>query len=108
MNINRRTFIKASSIASVGLMANSPVFANEYPTVRVPLSQRKFSSPIIEATIKRMKTSIKDAEVAWMFENCFPNTLDTTVNYQIKNNRPDTFVITGDIHAMWLRAHVLC
>ncbi|MEA5426994.1 glycoside hydrolase family 125 protein [Arcicella lustrica] len=103
MNINRRTFIKASSIASAGLLANSPVFANEYPTVRVPLSQRKFSSPIIEATIKRMKTSIKDAEVAWMFENCFPNTLDTTVNYQIKNNRPDTFVITGDIHAMWLR-----
>lgn len=38
-----------------------------------------------------------------MFENCYPNTLDTTVKFQIKNGRPDTFVITGDIHAMWLR-----
>ena len=39
----------------------------------------------------------------WMFENCFPNTLDTTVRYRVKNGRPDTFVITGDIDAMWLR-----
>jgi meiotically up-regulated gene 157 (Mug157) protein len=38
-----------------------------------------------------------------MFENCFPNTLDTTVTYSTKNGRPDTFVITGDIDAMWLR-----
>ena len=38
-----------------------------------------------------------------MFENCFPNTLDTTVRYRVKNGRPDTFVITGDIDAMWLR-----
>ena len=38
-----------------------------------------------------------------MFENCFPNTLDTTVEYTILNGKPDTFVITGDIHAMWLR-----
>ena len=38
-----------------------------------------------------------------MFENCFPNTLDTTVNFSILNGKPDTFVITGDIDAMWLR-----
>jgi meiotically up-regulated gene 157 (Mug157) protein len=29
--------------------------------------------------------------------------LDTTVRYEIKDGRPDTFVITGDIEAMWLR-----
>ena len=38
-----------------------------------------------------------------MFENCFPNTLDTTVEFQMLDGRPDTYVITGDIDAMWLR-----
>ena len=41
--------------------------------------------------------------MAWIFENCFPNTLDTTVNYYQKNGKPYTYVITGDIDAMWLR-----
>ena len=35
-----------------------------------------------------------------MFERCFLNTLETTV----QTLRPgDTFIITGDIEAMWLR-----
>jgi len=39
-----------------------------------------------------------------MFENCFPNTLDTTVHYEEDaDGNPDTFVYTGDIHAMWGR-----
>jgi meiotically up-regulated gene 157 (Mug157) protein len=39
-----------------------------------------------------------------MFENCFPNTLDTTVrNYTTVDGDDDTLVYTGDIHAMWLR-----
>lgn len=39
-----------------------------------------------------------------MFSNCFPDTLDTTVTFtQRAEGRADTFVITGDIDAMWLR-----
>ena len=39
-----------------------------------------------------------------MFSNCFPNSLDTTVHFRhFEDGRPDTFVYTGDIHAMWLR-----
>ena len=38
-----------------------------------------------------------------MFGNCFPNTLDTTVDFSVVNGKPDTYVITGDIDAMWLR-----
>ena len=38
-----------------------------------------------------------------MFENCYPNTIDTTVDYEIIDGKPDTFIITGDIDAMWLR-----
>lgn len=90
-------------MAGAGVLMAPAVFANSFPTVRLPAAQRKFSSSTIEATISRMKNAIKDPELAWLFENCFPNTLDTTVHYKIKDGRPDTFVITGDIHAMWLR-----
>ncbi len=101
--LNRRQFLQTSSLVSMGFLVKSPVFASDFPQVRVPSSQRKFNSPAIEATIERMKGSIKDTEMAWLFENCFPNTLDTTVHFKLKEGRPDTFVITGDIHAMWLR-----
>ena len=32
-----------------------------------------------------------------------PNTLDTTVESFVPTNPPNTFVITGDINATWLR-----
>ncbi|MES2517065.1 MAG: glycoside hydrolase family 125 protein [Bacteroidota bacterium] len=102
-NINRRKFIQNTTIASVGLLLNAKGNTNLFPTVRIPSEKRNFNSPIIEATIERVKKRIKDPELSWLFENCFPNTLDTTVNFKIKDKRPDTFVITGDIHAMWLR-----
>ncbi len=64
---------------------------------------RNFTSIAVEKRIEQVKASIKDPELAWMFENCYPNTLDTTVSYSEQGGKPDTFVITGDIHAMWLR-----
>ncbi|MGN6566983.1 MAG: glycoside hydrolase family 125 protein, partial [Flavipsychrobacter sp.] len=53
--------------------------------------------------IVEIKTNIGNKELAWLFENCFPNTLDTTVDFCVINGQPDTYVITGDIDAMWLR-----
>lgn len=70
---------------------------------RPPLDKRTFTSDAIESQIKKIKSTIKDKELAWMFENCYPNTLDTTVDYEIIDGKPDTFIITGDIDAMWLR-----
>ena len=74
-----------------------------YPVVRVPAEKRHFKSTAIEAAIAEFKANVKNRELAWLFENCFPNTLDTTVFYTEKDSLPDTYVITGDINAMWLR-----
>lgn len=38
-----------------------------------------------------------------LFADCFSNTLETTVQFTKADGRPDAFVITGDIAAMWLR-----
>ncbi|MFZ4462601.1 MAG: glycoside hydrolase family 125 protein [Bacteroidales bacterium] len=65
--------------------------------------KRKFTSKAVEETIQKVKASMADKELAWMFENCFPNTLDTTVTFTETNGEPSTYVITGDIDAMWLR-----
>ena len=66
---------------------------------------RLFRSNTIEKKIAEVKKQLKGAPyLAWMFENCFPNTLDTTVHYSTTDDGDDdTFVYTGDIHAMWLR-----
>ena len=74
-----------------------------FPTVRVPKGQRKFSSQAVEDLIATVQRGMKNKEMAWLFGNCFPNTLDTTVDFEMLNGRPDTYVITGDIDAMWLR-----
>lgn len=74
-----------------------------FPIVRTAPSKRKFTSKAVEQAIAEFRKNVKNKELAWLFENCFPNTLDTTVFHTTKNGRPDTYVITGDIDAMWLR-----
>jgi hypothetical protein len=64
---------------------------------------RRFSSAAIEAIISDIKRQLADPVLGTMFERCFPNTLDTTVFPETLEGKPDTFVITGDIDAMWLR-----
>ena len=77
-----------------------------FPSRRPAPGDRRFTSAVVEETIQSLKPQIADPELAWLFENCFPNTLDTTVDYRESGGEggvPDTFVITGDIDAMWLR-----
>ena len=111
--ITRRNFLKAGSLglAAVALTGKETVFAQAgagikqtgYVSKRPELSKRNFTSKAVEETIVQVKKQLKDPKLAWMFENCFPNTLDTTVHFRTIDKRPDTFVYTGDIHAMWLR-----
>ena len=74
-----------------------------YQSKRPVSEDRLFVSKAVEEKIKVVKGMLTNIRLAWMFENCFPNTLDTTVHYRILDGEDDTFVYTGDIHAMWLR-----
>lgn len=75
-----------------------------FPDRRPPPDERRFTSPAVEALIDEVSSNIADAELTWLFRNCLPNTLDTTVRFaRDAAGRPDTYVITGDIDAMWLR-----
>jgi len=76
---------------------------SSFPVVRTPEDKRRFKSRAVERTIETIRARIGNKELAWMFENCFPNTLDTTVDFQVVDGRPDTYLVTGDIDAMWLR-----
>ena len=106
---NRRNFLKNTGIATATFALASPVTAlntnssGGFTTKRPEPEKRKFTSKAVEATISRIKSQIKDPKLTWLFENCYPNTLDTTVNYKLIDGKPDTFVVTGDINAMWLR-----
>ncbi|WP_415324401.1 glycoside hydrolase family 125 protein [Chryseobacterium sp. MMS23-Vi53] len=104
--LDRRNFIKKSSLglSFFALPTSAKIlFTDDYVSKRPNLEKRKFTSQAVENTIKTIKKSIADPELAWMFENCFPNTLDTTVKFYVKDSKPFTYVITGDIDAMWLR-----
>ena len=79
--------------------------STRYASKRPTPEERLFRSNVIEEKIRQVKKLLKHSPyLAWMFENCFPNTLDTTVHYtEDSDGTPDTFVYTGDIHAMWGR-----
>ncbi|ESZ95199.1 hypothetical protein SBOR_4430 [Sclerotinia borealis F-4128] len=82
---------------------------------------RTFSSPLVEKIIDDMSLKMINKDLARLFENAFPNTLDTTVRWHVDGTTKHTelkarsagdsqkwqgaqsFVVTGDINAEWLR-----
>ena len=79
---------------------------------------RTFSSTAVEGVIKDVTSRMKDKDLARIFENAFPNTLDTTVRWHVTGKQkhghqkyyqdgawegPQSFIVTGDINAEWLR-----
>ena len=96
------TAVGASLTVEIPLAFSTPS-QRDFSSVRPAPSERKFNSVAVETKIAEVKRAIADPELAWLFENCFPNTLDTTVKLGMRDGRPDTLVITGDINAMWLR-----
>ena len=104
--ITRRTWIKG---AATWLL--SAPFAESFassrkidlPNARPAVADRRFRSEAVEERIELVRRKIADPALATIFVNCFPNTLDTTVIPGTFEGKPDTFVVTGDIDAMWLR-----
>ncbi len=54
----------------------------KYVSNRPAVGDRLFTSQAVENEIVRIKNLPANAKLAWMFGNCFPNTLDTTVRYR--------------------------
>ncbi|TLD03575.1 uncharacterized protein PgNI_11731 [Pyricularia grisea] len=103
----------------------------KFPLVRPSPECRTFRLPSLEALLERMKGVIKDPDLYRLFENSYPNTLDTMIKWKgyarqpaappamaggAEQQQPEvgsqlgpetdeelTYVITGDIDAMWLR-----
>ena len=49
---------------------------------RPEVSKRLFRSNAVEKEILRVQKLLKNEKLAWMFTNCFPNTIDTTVHFR--------------------------
>ena len=92
----------ASVVAFVSLTSLS---AQTYESRRPLEKDRLFVSEVVEKKVAEVASQLTDPKLSWMFVNCFPNTLDTTVHFDKDGNegRGDTFIYTGDIAAMWLR-----
>lgn len=91
----------------------------ELPSQRPKKYCRTFESPLVEKVIKDLNERIVDPDLARLFENAFPNTLDTTVRWHVDGTEkprfskrkwssdawkgPQSFIVTGDINAEWLR-----
>ena len=103
----------------------------ELPQMRPDPDARTFSSPTVDAAIARLVPRFKDKQLATcgslplpllpppcltaptlllpgcrLFSNALPNALDTTVIHSQEDaaiGPYDTFIITGDIDAMWQR-----
>ncbi|KAJ5166033.1 hypothetical protein N7492_006329 [Penicillium capsulatum] len=81
---------------------------------------RTFSSSAVEKVIEDVTSRLVDKDLAQLFRNAFPNTLDTTIRWHRNSTDSSssrrreehtsaaweglqTFIVTGDINAEWLR-----
>jgi len=95
---------KSCTIIILGVLVPFLCCAQPYQSRRPEEKDRLFRSEAVEAKIREVTAQLTNPKLAWMFANCYPNTLDTTVHFgKDEDGNPRTFVYTGDIHAMWLR-----
>jgi hypothetical protein len=100
MRIDRRTLLAGGAALA---LAPAPAATRDFISKRPAPADRRFTSVAVEREIARVSALIADPELRWLFANCYPNTLDTTVKMGMVDGKPDAFVITGDIPCLWLR-----
>ena len=92
------------AVAKVDTQAMGKAWDDHTTDRRPAVEDRNFVSVAVENKINEIAALLTNEKLRWMFINCYPNTLDTTVYYRDdEDGGEDTFVYTGDIHAMWLR-----
>jgi len=78
-------------------------FGNFQNWVRPSPHNRAFYSPELDEYLNEISHRIENQEIRQLFVNTFANTLDTTAYNYIRGGKNHTYIITGDIEAMWLR-----
>ena len=93
--------VRALALALVATIARA---ACVIPPKRPAPSDRTFVSPVIDSAIAALVPRFLDVNMATLFANTLPNALDTTILlHNSSAGAEDTFLVTGDIPAMWLR-----
>jgi hypothetical protein len=93
--------------------------SRKFPYQRPSPECRTFNLPAMESLIERMKGVIKDPDLFRLFENSYPNTLDTMIKWRgyakeeesedqiplenASTSEELTYVITGDVRSISLR-----
>jgi len=103
MAVERRNLLIGAAALAIGPAGRRADAQPPYVSRRPPISQRRFRSAAVDQAIEALVRRIADPQLAWMVANALPNTLDTSVDVSGDDAAPDTFIITGDIDAMWLR-----
>jgi hypothetical protein len=116
--------LAGTSVVTVGVRAQCPDYSQHSQQYHAPFSAgrynlsymrpdpacRTFNSSEVEDTITSMQSVIKDPDLYRLFQNSFPNTLDTAVKWKgfAANNSKEelTFLITGDINVRFSKACV--
>ncbi|KAJ4988515.1 duf1237 domain-containing protein [Stagonosporopsis vannaccii] len=119
--MQRFTLLRAICLVPCLVAAQCPEYIDYAKEVHEPLSSgkyrlayqrpseecRTFKSQGLEDTISRLKGVIADPDLYRLFENAYPSTLDTAIRWKgvAADNAEEelTFIITGDLNAMWLR-----
>src|SRR6478735_8622708 len=98
--MDRRVYTRRELLGRFAVSAAVPFFvprflraADPYESKRPEPSARRFRSKAVDAAIASVSAKIGDPELAWLFSNCLPNTLDTTVTYNNNAQQPDTVVM---------------
>ena len=72
-----KTHLMAVAVMAAGFAACAANFESKRPAPE----KRLFRSASVDAKIDEVQRALGDTKLAWLFGNCFPNTLDTTVHY---------------------------